>query len=44
MASSKKGQAAAADQPEFTKVDIRVGKIIKVWNHESADKLVSSMH
>lgn len=40
MASSKKGQETAADQPEFTKVDIRVGKIVKVWNHESADKLV----
>ena len=24
---------------EFLKVDIRVGKIVKVWNHESADKL-----
>ena len=27
------------DQPEFTKLDIRVGKIVKVWNHEAADKL-----
>ena len=39
IASSKKGQQSAPDQPEFTKIDIRVGKIIKVWNHESADKL-----
>jgi methionyl-tRNA synthetase len=28
-----------ANQPDFTKVEIRVGKITKVWNHESADKL-----
>ena len=41
IAASKKGQqnSAASDQPEFTKIDIRVGKIIKVWNHETADKL-----
>lgn len=39
IASSQKGQAPGADQPEFTKMDIRVGKITKVWNHESADKL-----
>jgi methionine--tRNA ligase beta chain len=40
-AASNKGKqgAAASDQPEFTKIDIRVGKIIKVWNHETADKL-----
>jgi methionyl-tRNA synthetase len=43
---AKAKQAAAAkagqvddNQPDFTKVDIRVGKIVKVWNHESADKL-----
>ena len=39
VASSKKGAAGDANQPEFTKMDIRVGKIVKVWNHESADKL-----
>jgi methionine--tRNA ligase beta chain len=41
IAASKKGQQAApgSNQPEFTKIDIRVGKIIKVWNHETADKL-----
>jgi len=41
-ASSQKGQknaTGAADQPEFTKVDIRVGQITKVWNHPDADKL-----
>lgn len=27
------------DQPEFTRLDIRVGKIVKVWHHESAEKL-----
>lgn len=37
-AAAKKGQEDF-DQPEFTKVDIRVGKIVKVWNHASADKL-----
>lgn len=39
IAASKKAQGGAADQPEFTKMEIRVGQIIKVWNHESADKL-----
>jgi methionine--tRNA ligase beta chain len=42
IAASKKGLAqdtGDANQPEFTKVDIRVGKIVKVWNHETADKL-----
>jgi methionine--tRNA ligase beta chain len=38
-AASQKGQAAASDQPEFTKIDIRVGEITKVWNHPEADKL-----
>lgn len=28
-----------ADQPEFTKIDIRVGQITKVWYHENAAKL-----
>ena len=41
MASSKAGRAAAGDanQSDFTKMEIRVGKIVEVWNHESADKL-----
>jgi methionine--tRNA ligase beta chain len=45
IAASKAKQAAAGDveddvnQPSFTKMDIRVGKIVKVWNHETADKL-----
>jgi len=40
--SSKSGQkndASNANQPDFTKMDIRVGKIVKVWNHTEADKL-----
>ncbi len=41
IASSEKGRAAAGDanQSDFTKMEIRVGKIVEVWNHESADKL-----
>ena len=41
IASSNKGMGAAGDanQSEFSKMEIRVGKITKVWNHESADKL-----
>jgi methionine--tRNA ligase beta chain len=39
IAAQSKGSAAGSNQPEFTKMDIRVGKIVKVWNHESADKL-----
>jgi methionine--tRNA ligase beta chain len=40
IARAQKGQASGdPNQPEFTKIDIRVGKITKVWNHESADKL-----
>lgn len=37
----KKGGGGGADpnQPEFTKMDIRVGQIVKVWNHPDADKL-----
>uniref|UniRef100_A0A7S2RCB4 tRNA-binding domain-containing protein n=1 Tax=Mucochytrium quahogii TaxID=96639 RepID=A0A7S2RCB4_9STRA len=29
----------ASTQPEITKLDIRVGKVVKCWKHESADKL-----
>lgn len=41
IASSEKGRGSAGDanQSEFTKMEIRVGKITEVWNHESADKL-----
>lgn len=38
---AKKAAAPAADQPEITKLDIRVGKIVKVWKHDTADKYVS---
>ena len=42
ISANKAGQDALADtdQSEFTKMDIRVGQIIKVWNHEEADKLL----
>lgn len=36
---AKAAAPAAADQPEITKLDIRVGQIVKVWKHETADKL-----
>lgn len=40
IANSKNAQQGGdPDQPEFTKMDIRVGKIVKVWNHPSAEKL-----
>ena len=41
IAASEKGRGVAgnANQSDFTKMEIRVGKIIEVWNHESADKL-----
>ncbi|DBA03744.1 TPA: hypothetical protein N0F65_004161 [Lagenidium giganteum] len=38
-AKPAKAAPAAADQPEITKLDIRVGKIVKVWKHDTADKL-----
>jgi len=37
-AAAQKGNAAS-DQPAFTKIDIRVGQITKVWHHPEADKL-----
>lgn len=44
IAASKAKQSsgdddADSDQPDFTKMDIRVGKIVMVWHHEAADKL-----
>ena len=48
VAASKAKQAADAaggddnddtNQSDFSKMDIRVGKIVKVWYHEGADKL-----
>lgn len=40
-ANAAKSQAGLADsnQPEFTKMEIRVGLITKVWLHPEADKL-----
>jgi len=41
IAASKAAQkgGSVSDQPEFTKMDIRVGQITKVWLHPEADKL-----
>ena len=39
LANKATGPAADEDQAEFTKIDIRVGQIVKVWYHEEADKL-----
>lgn len=42
IAASQKGRAnaaAAVDQPDFCKMDVRVGRVTKVWLHEEADKL-----
>ena len=38
-ASQASQQSGGEDQPEFTKMDIRVGQILKVWNHPDADTL-----
>jgi len=41
IAKARKGQVSGdPNQSEFTKMEIRVGKVTKVWNHESADKLL----
>lgn len=42
-AKGKKGPAPKVEEAEhkidFTKIDIRVGQITKVWNHETAERL-----
>merc|ERR1719158_1997541 len=41
-ASKAKGKAAEPadpNQPLFSKLDIRVGKVVKAWHHPDADKL-----
>ena len=38
MVERKKTQSDP-NQNVFTQVDIRVGKIVKVWEHEGSDKL-----
>jgi methionyl-tRNA synthetase len=35
----QQGGGTDKEQPDFTKMDIRVGRIVKVWNHPDADKL-----
>lgn len=39
QSAAAKAASDAPPQPEFTKMEIRVGKITKVWNHVAADKL-----
>jgi hypothetical protein len=49
---NEKGKSDAADeegagddnQPDFTKVELRVGVIKRVWNHESADRYTGIIH
>ena len=35
----KKKDAPVADEPEISMVDLRVGKITKIWEVENSDKL-----
>jgi methionine--tRNA ligase beta chain len=37
--NAKSKESTGSDQSDFTKVDIRVGKITKVWHHPEAEKL-----
>lgn len=37
--AAKAALQAASNAPEFTKLDLRVGKIVKAWHHENSDKL-----
>lgn len=32
------GEVVEVDQPDFTKIELRVGEIKRVWHHESADR------
>ncbi|CAM9567756.1 unnamed protein product [Ectocarpus sp. 4 AP-2014] len=38
-AAASTAGVSSADQPDGTKVDLRVGQITRVWTHEKADKL-----
>jgi len=38
-AASSESSDVATEQHDFTKIELRVGQISKVWNHESAEKL-----
>lgn len=38
-ASSSAKSTESEDQHDFTKIELRVGQITKVWHHETADKL-----
>lgn len=37
-AGASKHAGSSVEQPDGTKVDLRVGLITNVWTHESADK------
>jgi hypothetical protein len=37
-AASKVSTVETEDQHDFTKIELRVGQITKVWHHETADK------
>jgi len=37
--AKKKGNAPTPPQPLFTKLDLRVGKIVDVWEHPDSEKL-----
>jgi methionine--tRNA ligase beta chain len=37
--SAQRGGSGDANRSDFSKMDIRVGQIVKVWNHPEADKL-----
>ena len=36
----KAGAMEDVNQPEYTKMDIRLGLVIKVWNHPNIGKLL----
>ncbi|GBG24392.1 Methionine--tRNA ligase [Hondaea fermentalgiana] len=37
--AKKESQQVVNDGPEVTKIEFRVGKIVKVWEHEDSDKI-----
>lgn len=37
--NNNQSEEGETDQHDFTKIELRVGQIVKVWNHESAERL-----